>query len=137
MVNQYLPNLFPIIVVEHLLFLVLHLFLWDGLYRPPLYSCCLVVFLVYLYPLLKFTFWTTYQGEPGMGCTRSSLERTVCNSDEAEFLTRWKRASTDNSIGSSQSSSDISFIKLEEKDNRNMASGTTCQTLPILELAGF
>ena len=62
-----------------------------------------------------------------MGCMRSTLERTVCNSDEADFLTRWKRSMTDNSIGSSQSSSDISFIKLEEKDTQNMASGTTCQ----------
>ena len=68
------------------------------------------------------------------------MERTIFESDEAEFLTGWKRASTDNSIGSSQSSSDISFIKLEEKDNQNMAAGTTCQahwTGELPELIGL
>ena len=122
MVIPGFPNLYPLILVEHLLFFILHLCVWD---RPTLYGCCSVLFIVYLNPFLKVTLWTAQQGGPvgPMGCTHSSIDRTVCKSDETEFLTRWKRASVDNSIGSSQSSSDISFIKLEEKDNQNIAAG--------------
>ena len=74
-----------------------------------------------------------------MGCTRSSLEPTLCQKDEAEFLTRWRRASVDNSVGSSQSSSDISLVKIEEKAAMNNGAGGTCYphwTSEIPEILG-
>ena len=110
------------LLVTHILLFVLILFLWNC---HIIFGFCSVLFLAYFYPLLGESYWPGPVGR-GMGCTRSSLEPTLCQKDEAEFLTRWKRASVDNSVGSSQSSSDISLVKIEEKEAMNVGAGGTC-----------
>ena len=57
------------------------------------------------------------------------MEHTVCQKDEEDFLSHWKLCQTDNRVISSQSSSDISFLKFEEKDSENMGPGSSCPTV--------
>ena len=64
----------------------------------------------------------------GMGCKPSSIEPLVCEKHEQEFLSRWQRATVDQSVGSHQSSSDISLFKIEEKAAMNQGAGETCRT---------
>ena len=108
--------------MTHFSLFLLVLFLWN---RSYLLGFCSVLCLVCFYPLLSESYWAGLVGR-GMGCTRSSLEPTLCQRDEAEFLTRWRRASVDNSVGSSQSSSDISLVKMEETEAMNVGAGGTC-----------
>ena len=117
-------------LVTHISLFLLVLFLWN---RSYLLGFCLVLCLVCFYPLLSESSRAGSVGK-GMGCTRSSLEPTLCQRDEAEFLTRWRRASVDNSVGSSQSSSDISLVKIEEKEAMNVGAGGTCHPYWTSEL---
>ena len=80
---------------------------------------------------MRFAYWRTsrYRTQPDMGCERSKIEHTVCQIDKEDFLSHWKRSQTDNRVISSQSSSDISFLKFTEKDSENMGSGSTCPTV--------
>ena len=124
-----------LLLVTHILLFVLILYLWHC---HVIFGFCSVLFLAYFYPLLGESYWPGPVGR-GMGCTRSSLEPRLCQKDEAEFLTRWKRASVDNSVGSSQSSSDISLVKIEEKEAMNVGAGGTCfphWTSELLEILG-
>ena len=64
---------------------------------------------------------------PRMGCTRSSFEPMICQSDEDKFLEKWSQCRAENKIITKQSSSDISLVKVERKGNSNMAPGS-CPT---------
>ena len=61
-----------------------------------------------------------------MGCVRSKVEPLICESDEPKFLANWSHCKADNRIITSQSSSDISFVKIGSKDNSNMSPGSSC-----------
>ena len=61
-----------------------------------------------------------------MGCVRLKIEPAICQKDEEAFLSRWSQCQTDNRVISSQSSSDISYLKFEEKDTENMGPGSSC-----------
>ena len=64
-----------------------------------------------------------YPRAGGMGCKPSTIEPLVCEKDIQEFLSRWQRATVDQSVSSQQSSSDISLFKIEEKSNMNQGAG--------------
>ena len=73
----------------------------------------------------------------GMGCKPSTIEPLVCEKDIQEFLTRWQRATVDQSVSSQQSSSDYSILEIEEKSNMNRGAGggvVTCPTNWVSEI---
>ena len=110
------------VFVNHLSLFLLVLFFWN---RSCWLGCLSVLCLVCYYPLLSdYSRAGSVSGD--MGCTPSSIEPLICEQHEEEFLSRWKRSTVDNSVGSHQSSSDISLFKIEEKAVINNGAGETC-----------
>ena len=69
----------------------------------------------------------------GMGCVKSKEEPLICQKDLAEFLTRWQRRSDtsfDQSVHSSQSSSDYSLLKIEDKSTYSQGAGSGMMECP-------
>ena len=117
-------------LVIHFSLFLLVLFFWN---RSYLLGCCSVLCLVCYYPLLS-DYSRAGSVSKDMGCTPSSVEPLLCQRDKEAFLSRWKRSSVDNSVGSRQSSSDISLFKIEEKAAMNNGAGETCRTHWSLEI---
>ena len=66
---------------------------------------------------------------PAMGWVRLKIEPLVCESDEEQFLAHWSHCKADNRVYTSQSSSDISFVKVGSKENSNMGPGSSCPSI--------
>ena len=64
-----------------------------------------------------------------MGRVRSKIKPLVCEKDEEIFLSHWSHCQADNRVFSRQSSSDISFVKVEGKENSNMGPGSSCPSV--------
>ena len=76
---------------------------------------------------IQFAYWKSVspcRTPPTMGCVRSKIEPLICESDEPKFLANWSHCKADNRIITSQSSSDISLVKIGRKENSNMAPGS-------------
>ena len=76
-----------------------------------------------------------------MGCVRSKIKPAIWEKDEYAFLSRWSHCQTDNRIISRQSSSDISFLKVEDKGMSKVGPGSSCPSVSwhgeIPEILGF
>ena len=76
----------------------------------------------------------------GMGCEASKEEPLICQKDLELFLTRWQRRSEpslDQSVHSSQSSSDYSLLKIEDKSSYSQGAGSgemECPTSWVTEV---
>ena len=66
---------------------------------------------------------------PAMECVCSKIEPLVCESDKEQFLAHWSHCKADNRVYTSQSSSDISFVKVDGKENWNMGPGSSCPSV--------
>ena len=93
--------------------------------------------------LILILFCTLIRGSAqtdGMGCVKSKEEPLICQKDIEEFLTRWQRrsdTSLDQSVHTSQSSSDYSLLKFEDKStySQGAASGMMeCPTSWVTEV---
>ena len=94
--------------VNHLSLFLLVLYCWN---HSCWLGCLSVLCLVFYYQLLSdYSRAGSVTGD--MGCKPSSIEPLICEKHKQEFLSHWHRATVDNSVGSHQSSSDISLFKI-------------------------